>query len=115
MMGSGATAPVGPGQLRQVQSIDHFHDEARQMILREPIFHRWRQQVIRLTIYCNESAHSCLINDVTPTNILLNTVIVFHGKVRQSPRKACRRHTVIFDILPSLKEGDSYGATRSFA
>jgi hypothetical protein len=38
-----------------------FHDEPRQMILRQPFFYRRRKKVLGLAIDWNESAHAWLM------------------------------------------------------
>jgi hypothetical protein len=48
---------VLPVQLREVQLLDRFHNEARQVILGQPFLHRRRQQIRRVPIDLNESAH----------------------------------------------------------
>jgi hypothetical protein len=57
MMRSRAPARILARQLAQVQPFYHFHDKARQMILRQSVFHRRREKVIGLAIYGYETAH----------------------------------------------------------
>ena len=45
-----AAACVAAGQLAQVKLIDHFYDEAGQMLLRQPFLNRRRQEHRRVAI-----------------------------------------------------------------
>ncbi|OPE35670.1 hypothetical protein APB40_16435, partial [Pseudomonas aeruginosa] len=42
----------------QIQPVDHFHDEARQVIFRQPLFYRRWKQVKGLAINRAEAAHA---------------------------------------------------------
>ncbi len=53
-----AASRVLPNQIVEVQLVDHFNDKARQVILRQPFVHRWRQQVGGVSINSNEAAHA---------------------------------------------------------
>ena len=41
----------------EIESIDDFYDEARQVILGEPVIYRWGQQVVGLAVGENEVGH----------------------------------------------------------
>ena len=45
-----ATSSIGPFQFRQVQPFHYIDYVARQVRLRQPLLHRWRQQVVGVSI-----------------------------------------------------------------
>ena len=52
-----ARAPVAAGHRPQVQSLDHFHNEPREVALRQPIIDRWRHQEVHVAVDQAEVAH----------------------------------------------------------
>ena len=53
----GAAPRLSPDQLGQIKWVDYFHYEARQMIFAQPIIHRRRQQVRRLSTHRHKLSH----------------------------------------------------------
>jgi hypothetical protein len=90
-------------QLGQVQPLDHFHNKARQMVLRQPVLHRGRKQIIGLSIYGYETAHPDLANaNSSGTLILPAGRVSFEGKVRQTAReriKKMRSATYVLSVV----------------
>jgi hypothetical protein len=58
VVGGRAGAAVGLGHPAQVEAIDHLHYEARQVLLRQPLVNRRRQQETGVAINRAEVAHS---------------------------------------------------------
>ena len=54
----GAAARVLARQVGQIESINDLHDEASQVVLREPAIHRRGQQVVGFTVGKNEVGHA---------------------------------------------------------
>ena len=52
-----ARAPVAAGHRPQVQSLDHFHNEPREVALRQPLIDRWRHQEVHVAVDRAEVAH----------------------------------------------------------
>jgi hypothetical protein len=52
-----ARSAISFDEFRQIQSVDHFHHEARQMSLRQPLIHRGRQQKSSVAIDRSKVVH----------------------------------------------------------
>jgi hypothetical protein len=57
MVGRRTGAAIIAAHRPKIEPIDHFDNEARQMLLRQPLVHRGRQQIVRLPIDRPEVAH----------------------------------------------------------
>ncbi len=57
MMGLGASACVLACESGQIEAIDDFDHKACQVILREPVIYRGRQQIVCLAVGDNEIGH----------------------------------------------------------
>ena len=57
MIGRRSRTAITPAHRAKVEPVDHLHNEARQMFLRQPLVHRRRQQKSGLSINRPEVAH----------------------------------------------------------
>ncbi len=58
MIGSRTRTAIGPAHLPQIETVDHFDDEPRQVLLRKPLVHRRWKQITRLPIDHPEVVHA---------------------------------------------------------
>lgn len=58
MVGLRAASSILPGEMGQVQLIDHFDYKSRQVIFVEPVVQRRRQQIIGFAVGNDEIGHS---------------------------------------------------------
>jgi hypothetical protein len=57
VVGCLARAAVAAGHGPQVQSLDHVHNEPREVALRQPLVDRWRHQEVHVAVDRAEVAH----------------------------------------------------------
>jgi hypothetical protein len=53
----GAASSVLTGEVGEIEAINDFNDEARQVVLGEPVIHRWGEQVVGFAVGGNEVGH----------------------------------------------------------
>jgi len=69
---------------RHIKRLDDLHHEARQLIRRQPLVHRRRQQVRCVSVEGNDAAHRRV--HPHPNGALTVRIVSFKGKTRQSDR-----------------------------
>lgn len=57
VMGRRAASGILTCEILQIQSLNYFDDEACQMVIGQPLVHRWRQQVGCVSVYRDKAAH----------------------------------------------------------